>query len=223
MTEGAPPLERATRTVAPLAPSYERGRGGRVKGDRLPGRREGTTGYRSPAQARRAWERARSCPDNPSSPPSRGELLPLFPSRLFHRLSFSLSRSPLDSRSILRTPTDSPSRSRSRTRSGPASGPLASSPFTRGDRHRRESPITAERARSKAPRARVVIRPGVLSIWVIANANKDSTRRTIISRNYTAYREYNCACFRSASIMSDPGTTVEILTWYRAHVSSLAG
>jgi len=54
--------------------------------------------------------------------------------------------------------------------------------------HRRASPITAECARSKAPRAHVVIRSGVLSIWVIANANKDNTWHTIMSRNYAAYR-----------------------------------
>lgn len=54
--------------------------------------------------------------------------------------------------------------------------------------HRRAPPITAECARSKAPRARVLIRSGVLSIWVIANVNKDNTWRTIMSRNYSAYR-----------------------------------
>lgn len=172
VTEGAP-LERATRTIASLAPPYERGRGRKAKGDRLPGCREGTTGYRSPAQARRAWERARSCPDNPSSSPSRSELLPLFPSRLFHgSLSPSLARS--STRSVLLPLSDPPFRSLAR--SGPA---LASSPLAQGT-DRRGSPITAERARYKAPRARVVIRPGVLSIWVFGNANKDNTRRTII-------------------------------------------
>jgi len=182
VTEGAP-LERATRTIAPLAPSYERGRCRRAKGERLPGRREGTTGYRSSAQARRAWERARSCPDNPSSSPSCSELLPLFPSRLFHGspLPFSLARW-----------FDRPPSTRSRVSLAHARGPFRARSlpprFARGTGTRRGSPITAERARSKAPRARVVIRPGVLSIWVIANANKDNTRGTIISRNCTAYR-----------------------------------
>ena len=41
---------------------------------------------------------------------------------------------------------------------------------------RRGSPITAERARSKAPRARSYSRPGVLNIWVIGNANKKRER-----------------------------------------------
>jgi len=101
---------------------------------------------------------------------------------LVSRLPFSLSRSLVGSTVLL--PPDLASRSCS----GPVPGPLAPSLLRSGDRHRRGSPITAERARSKAPRARVVIRPGVLSIWVIANANKDNTRRTIISRNCTAYR-----------------------------------
>lgn len=76
-----------------------------------------------------------------------------------------------------------PSRSRSRYRRGPALS-LSIAVGT----HRRAPPITAECARSKAPQARVVIRSGVLSIWVIANANKDNTWRTIMSCNYSAYR-----------------------------------
>lgn len=43
-------------------------------------------------------------------------------------------------------------------------------------------------AHDPRPRGRVVIHSGVLSIWVIANANKDNTWRTIISTNYIAYR-----------------------------------
>lgn len=43
-------------------------------------------------------------------------------------------------------------------------------------------------AHDSRPRGRVVILAGVLSIWVITNANKDNTWRTIISYNYAAYR-----------------------------------
>lgn len=122
---------------------------------------------------------ARSCPDNPSSSLSRRcpDYLRLarstsrpfegFEPSFFHRfvpLVLALAPAP-----------------------APSKGSALSLSNAVGT-HRRAPPITAECARSKAPRARVLIRSGVLSIWVIANVNKDNTWRTIMSRNYSAYR-----------------------------------
>lgn len=127
---------------------------------------------------------ARSCPDNPSSSLSRR-----CPDR--HRLARSASRPfprPFEGLRAFLLPPLCPSRSRSRSRARSIEGVRALSLSDAVGTHRRASPITAECARSKAPRARVLIRSGVLSIWVIANVNKDNTWRTIMSRNYSAYR-----------------------------------
>lgn len=123
---------------------------------------------------------ARSCPDNPSSSLSRR-----CPDYL--RLARSTSR-PFGGASSLPSSTAlSLSFSLSLPRPLLSKGSALSLSNAVGT-HRRASPITAECARSKAPRARVLIRSGVLSIWVIANVNKDNTWRTIMSRNYSAYR-----------------------------------
>lgn len=127
---------------------------------------------------------ARSCPDNPSSSLSRR-----CPDCL--RLARSASRPfprPFEGLRAFLLPPLCPSRSRSRSRARSIEGVRALSLSDAVGTHRRASPITAECARSKAPRARVLIRSGVLSIWVIANVNKDNTWRTIMSRNYSAYR-----------------------------------
>lgn len=157
----------------------------------------GRDGDRSPAHARRAWERALM--------PRQSPVLSLAP----------LPR-PLPSRSLRESPVPL---ARSRASSLPSStalslslslslprplyrrGPLALSLSNAVGTHRRAPPITAECARSKAPRARVLIRSGVLSIWVIANVNKDNTWRTIMSRNYSRRTDHNCAGFSSAAIM----------------------
>lgn len=129
---------------------------------------------------------ARSCPDNPSSSLSR-RCPDRLPSRSLHE---SPVPSPIRGLRAFLLPPLCPSRSRSRSRSRARSieGVRALSLSDAVGTHRRASPITAECARSKAPRARVLIRSGVLSIWVIANVNKDNTWRTIMSRNYSAYR-----------------------------------
>lgn len=127
---------------------------------------------------------ARSCPDNPSSSLSRR-----CPDRLrlarFHEPPVP---SPVRGLRAFLLPPLCPSRSRSRSRARSIEGVRALSLSDAVGTHRRAAPITAECARSKAPRARVLIRSGVLSIWVIANVNKDNTWRTIMSRNYSAYR-----------------------------------
>lgn len=140
---------------------------------------------------------ARSCPDNPPSSLSRR-----CPDR--SRLARSASRPfprPFDGLRAFLLPPLCPSRSRSRSRARSIEGVRSLPLQRRGDAPWRAPPITAECARSKAPRARVLIRSGVLSIWVIANVNKDNTWRTIMSRNYSRHTDHNCAGFSSAAIM----------------------
>lgn len=144
----------------------------------------GRDGDRSPAHARRAWERALM--------PRQSLVLSLAP---LPRPLPTVSLAPRVARSLARSRGFEPSFFH---RFVPLVLALAPAPaLSKGSAlslsnavgtHRRAPPITAECARSKAPRARVLIRSGVLSIWVIANVNKDNTWRTIMSRNYSAYR-----------------------------------
>lgn len=177
--------ERRGRTTPPLAPLSVRE--SEVAAYLCRGTRRGP----KPRRMRGGRGNARLCPDKPSS-------------ALFLSLSLSRARSCPFYLRLARS--ERVARSRARIFPSPTARPplvlllalpkgSARSLSIAVGTHRRAAPITAECARSKAPRARVVIRSGVLSIWVIANANKDNTWRTIMSRNYSAYRNIIAPAF----------------------------
>lgn len=167
---------RRRRPRTQTTKTAERRRGTDYRGGR---ERGGATkrGDRGPAHARRAWERARSCPDNPS--PSLSHCCARAVFRLAPRDGPSLGAASAR-RSVLlaRVP---------RRRRSPSELPLlARNAFSlflrrfvaRTTHRRRESPITAERARSKALRARCYSSSrGAQYLGDRPNANKDNTRQ----------------------------------------------